>query len=140
MTKTQRNKSKKRGTRRTRYNGGIGSNDELDMSKFPSVPLPKVPLMLPPGSMIKKTFDACMGARKQIQEVVDLIALRTQEINFKQQQIKELRTLLTDFKKREKELCDTYTAETKKLLKENLGTGMVMSTLAPSVPARTPRK
>ncbi len=141
MGKTQRKKSNKRRTKRyNRHMGGIGSNDELDMSKFPSVPLPPVPLMLPPGSIVKKTFDACMGARTQIQEIVDLIALRTQEINSKQQQIRELRTLLTDFKKREKELCDTYRAETKKLLKESLGTGMIMSTLAPSAPSKTPRK
>ena len=140
MTKTQRKKGNKRRKGTKRHRGGVGSNDELDMSKFPSVPLPHVPLMLPPGSMVKKTFDACMGARTQIQEIVDLIALRTQEINSKQQQVRELRTLLTDFKKREKELCDSYRAESKKLLKEDLGTGMMMSTLAPSVPSKTPRK
>ncbi len=145
--KSRRNKVNKRWTKRTsassrytststRHRGGVGSIGPEDL---PSVPLPNVPLRLPPGSMVKKTFDACMDSRKQIQEVIDLIALRTQEIDNKQHQIKELRGLLIDFKKREKQLCDSYTSETKKLLKEDYGSAKMMSTLAPSVPSRTPR-
>jgi hypothetical protein len=137
---TRHKRSRHKGTRHI-HKGGIGSTEKtIYPEDLPSVPLPKVPLTLPPGSMVKKTFDACMDARKKIQEVIDLIALRTQEIDNKQHQIKELRTLLADFKKREKELCDSYRTETKKLLKEDLGTGMIMSTLAPAVPSRTPRK
>ena len=140
MHKGTRHKGTRHKGKGTRHRGGIGSHEGIGPEDLPSVPLPKVPLTLPPGSMVKKTFDACMDARKKIQEVVDLIALRTQEIDNKQHQIKDLRTLLMDFKKREKQLCDSYTAETKKLLKEDLGSGMLMSTLAPSVPSRTPRK